>query len=164
MLPHGLDSNVTQLLANLLTSPSVFYYFPIVSCNLGSIKLLLYCLSWLSAWCRFVLDDLWNAVVCFQPPSLLIGKILVPVMHFCACFIHCRVYWRVGRRLRSCRLISVQPLTGSTIWVYSISSCSVGIGGSVLSILREFPPNRSQHVMVYGCRSKLVNVDQSAAG
>ena len=39
--PYGLDSNVTQLLANLLTKPSVFYYLPIVSCNLVSIKLLL---------------------------------------------------------------------------------------------------------------------------
>ena len=36
--------------------------------------------------------------------------------------------------------------------------CSVGIGGSVLSILTEFPSNRSQQVMVDGCRSKLVNV------
>ena len=38
---HGLDSNITQLLANLLTKPSVFYYLPIVPCNLVSIKLLL---------------------------------------------------------------------------------------------------------------------------
>ena len=36
--------------------------------------------------------------------------------------------------------------------------CSVGIGGSVLSILTKFLSNRSQHVMVDGCRSKLVNV------
>ena len=36
--------------------------------------------------------------------------------------------------------------------------CSVGIGGSVLSILIQFLSNRSQQVMVYGCRSKLVNV------
>ena len=36
--------------------------------------------------------------------------------------------------------------------------CSVGIGGSVLSILTQFVSNRSQHVMVDGCRSKLVNV------
>ena len=35
--------------------------------------------------------------------------------------------------------------------------CSVGILGSVLSILTEFLSNRSQHVMVDGCRSKLVN-------
>ena len=35
--------------------------------------------------------------------------------------------------------------------------CSVGIGGSVLSILTEFLSNRSQQVMVDGCRSKLFN-------
>ena len=34
--------------------------------------------------------------------------------------------------------------------------CSVVIGGSVLSILTQFPSNR--HVMVDSCRSKLVNV------
>ena len=36
--------------------------------------------------------------------------------------------------------------------------CTVGIGGSVLSILTQFLSNRSLHVMVDGCRSKLVNV------
>ena len=36
--------------------------------------------------------------------------------------------------------------------------CSAGIGGSVLSILTQFLSNRSQKVMVDGCRSKLVNV------
>ena len=36
--------------------------------------------------------------------------------------------------------------------------CSVGIGGSVLSILTQFVSNRPQQVMVEGCRSKLVNV------
>ena len=36
--------------------------------------------------------------------------------------------------------------------------CSVCIGGSMLSILTQFLSNRSQHVMVDGCRSKLVNV------
>ena len=40
-LPYGPDSNVTQLLANILTKPSVVYYLPIVSCNLVSIKLLI---------------------------------------------------------------------------------------------------------------------------
>ena len=34
--------------------------------------------------------------------------------------------------------------------------CFVGIGGSVLSILTQSLSNRSQHVMVDGCRSKLV--------
>ena len=36
--------------------------------------------------------------------------------------------------------------------------CFVGIGGSALSILTQFLSNRSQQVMVDGCRSKLVNV------
>ena len=36
--------------------------------------------------------------------------------------------------------------------------CSMGIGGSVLSILTQFLSNGSQQVMVDGCRSKLVNV------
>ena len=36
--------------------------------------------------------------------------------------------------------------------------CSVGIGGSVMSILTQFLSNRPQQVMVDGCRSKLVNV------
>ena len=36
--------------------------------------------------------------------------------------------------------------------------CSVGIGGSELSILTQFLSSRSRHVMVDGCQSKLVNV------
>ena len=36
--------------------------------------------------------------------------------------------------------------------------CSVGIGGSVLSILTQFLSNQSQQVMVDGCQSKLINV------
>ena len=40
--------------------------------------------------------------------------------------------------------------------------CSVGIGGSILSILIEFLSNRSQQVMVDGCRSKLVDVVSGA--
>ena len=49
-------------------------------------------------------------------------KGLVPVMHFCACLVLCRVPSRVGSRLGLCRLTSVQPLIGSTIWAFSISS------------------------------------------
>ena len=36
--------------------------------------------------------------------------------------------------------------------------CSVGIGGSVLSVLTQFLSNRSQQVIVDGFRCKLVNV------
>ena len=40
--------------------------------------------------------------------------------------------------------------------LYRLSS--VGIGGSVFSVLTQFLSNRSQFVLVDGCRSKLVNV------
>ena len=82
------------------------------------------------------------------------------MIHFCACAIHCRVHWRVGRRLGSCRLISVQPLIGALGNHLGILSklCSEGIGGSIVSILTQFLSNRSQHVMLDCCRSKLVNV------
>ena len=36
--------------------------------------------------------------------------------------------------------------------------CSVGVGGSVLSVLTQFLSSRSQYVVVDGCRSKLVDV------
>ena len=36
--------------------------------------------------------------------------------------------------------------------------CSMGVGGSVLSILTQFLSNRSQHVMVYGFLGKLIDV------
>ena len=36
--------------------------------------------------------------------------------------------------------------------------CSVGIGGSVFSILTQFLSDRSQHVLSDGCMSKLVNL------
>ena len=64
--------------------------------------------------------------------------------------------WRVGRRLGSCRLTSVQPLIGLTIWAFFISSALWAL--DVLSILTQFLINQSQQVMVDGCRSKLVNV------
>ena len=40
--------------------------------------------------------------------------------------------------------------------LYKLSS--VGIGGSVLSVLTQFLSNRSQYILVDGYRSKLVNV------
>ena len=40
--------------------------------------------------------------------------------------------------------------------------CSVGVGGSVLSVLTQFFSNRPQYVVVDSCRSKLVNVVSGA--
>ena len=80
------------------------------------------------------------------------------MIHFCSCPMHWKVHWRVGRSLGSYRLISVQPLIGTTIRTFTINSDSVGIGGSVLTILTLFLSNRSQHGMVDGYRIKLVNI------
>ena len=43
----------------------------------------------------------FNAVVWFQPPSLLIGKVWVPVMHFAAFPIHCKMHCGDGQDARS---------------------------------------------------------------
>ena len=39
-----------------------------------------------------------------------------------ACPLHCKAHMRVGRILGSCRMISAQPLIGSEIKEFSISS------------------------------------------
>ena len=62
-----------------------------------------------------------EAVVSYQQPSLLIGKVWVPVNHLCACPTCCKVHWRVDRRLGSCRLISAQPLIESTVREFFVS-------------------------------------------
>ena len=67
-------------------------------------------------------------------PSLLTRKVWVPVMLVCACPIHCKVHWRVGRRQASCRFISAQPLIVNH-QLYKL--CSVGIGGSVFLVYRN---------------------------
>ena len=54
--------------------------------------------------------------------QFVIRKVCVNVMHFCLCPIHCKVNWRVGRRLGSYRFISAQPLTRSPIREFCISS------------------------------------------
>ena len=76
-------------------------------------------------------------------------------MHFCACCIHCKVRWRVGKRLQIDFSAAFDRVNHQGI-LYKL--CSVGIGPSVLSILTQFLSDRSQHVTVDGCRSKLVNV------
>ena len=53
---------------------------------------------------------------------LLIGKVWVPVMHFCVCHIHFRVHWRAGNRPGLCRSTSALLLIGSTIREFSIGS------------------------------------------
>ena len=86
--------------------------------------------------------------LCFQRPSLLIAKVWVPVTHLCVCLIHCKVHWRVGRTLGSCKLICLWYCQTSGHSLYKL--LSVGFVGSVLSILTQFLSNRSQYVMADG--------------
>ena len=79
-------------------------------------------------------------------------------MHFCAYPIHCGVHWRVGRRLGPRRFNSSAAFDRVNHLSILYKLCSVGIGGSVWPILTPFLSNRSQHIMVDGCPSKLVNV------
>ena len=72
--------------------------------------------------CRFVLGFLWNAEVCFQPPSSLIGMILALIMPLCVWQTPNRVLWRWGRKQEWFISTSVLRLTGSTIKIFSSSS------------------------------------------
>ena len=98
--------------------------------------------------------------MCFQPPSLLIGKVWVPtVPDALLCVSH-----TLQSALESGQEARIVQIDFSAAFdrvnhrgiLYKLYS--VGIGGFVLSILAQFLSDRSQHVMVDGCRSKLVNV------
>ena len=94
-------------------------------------------------------------MVCFQPPSLLICKVWVPVMHFCACPIQQSALVS-GQQARIVQIDFSAAFDRVNHQVILYRLCFVGIGGSVLSILSQSLSNRSQHIMVDGCRSKLV--------
>ena len=96
--------------------------------------------------------------MCFQPPSLLIIKVWVPVMHF-LCMSHTlQSALESGQEARIVQIDFSAAFDRVNHLGILYKLCSVGIGGSVLSILTQFLSNRSQHFMVDGCRSKLVNV------
>ena len=77
---------------------------------------------------------------------------------FCVWHTHYRLLWRWGRRLELFRSASVPLMTGNHQWIL-FKLCSVGVGGSLLSVLTQFLSNinRSQYVVVDGCQIKLVN-------
>ena len=89
---------------------------------------------------------------------MLIGKVWVPVMHFLCMSHSLQSALETGQEARIVQIgfrAAFDRVNHQTI-LYKL--CSVGIGGSVVSILIQFLSNRSQHFMVDGCRSKLVDV------
>ena len=97
-------------------------------------------------------------MVCFQPPSLLIGKVRVSVMHFCTYPIHCKVNLGSGQEARIVLIDFSAAFDKVDHHCIAYKLCSVGIGVSVLSLLTQIQSHRSQYVTVDDCRSKLVNV------
>ena len=95
---------------------------------------------------------------CVQPLSFLIGKVWVPVMHFCACPHTLQSALESGHEARIVQIdySAVFDRFNHQGILYKLRF--VGIGGSVLSVLTQFLSNQTKHVMVDGCRSKLVNV------
>ena len=97
-------------------------------------------------------------MVCFQPPSLLIGKVWVPCDAL-LCVSH--TLQSSLEREQKARIVHIDfsaafDRVNHQGILYKL--CSVGIGGSVLSVLTQFLSNRPQYVLVDGCRSKLVDV------
>ena len=84
-------------------------------------------------------------------------KRLGSVMHFCACGIQCKMQWS-GQEARIVHIDFSAAFERVNHQGILDKLCSVGIGGSLLSILTKFLSNRSQHVMLDGCRCKLLNV------
>ena len=75
--------------------------------------------------------------------------------------ISSKVHWRVpgGQQARIVQIDLSAAFDRVNHHDILYKQWSVGIGGSVLSLLTQFPSNRSHHVMVDGCRSKQVNVN-----
>ena len=82
--------------------------------------------------------------------SLLIGKVWVPVMNFCVSHA-LQSALETGQEARIVQIDISAAFDRVNHLGILYKLCSVGIGGSVLSILTQFLANRSQHVMVDGC-------------
>ena len=108
----------------------------------------------LSIWCRFVSDDLWKAVVCFQPVYLFERS-----GYLWCTFVLVHTLQSALESWQEPRIVQIDFSAA----IYTVNHqgilcklCSVCIGGPVLSLLTQFLSNRWQHVMGDGCGSKLV--------
>ena len=81
--------------------------------------------------------------------GVLIGKVWVPVMHFCVTHT-LQSALESGQEARIVQIDFSAAFDGVNHQGILYKLCSVGIRGSALSILTQFLSNRSQHVMVDG--------------
>ena len=106
----------------------------------------------------FVLDDLWNAVVCV-PTTLFAYRKGLGTCDALLCVSHSlQSALESGQEARIVQIDFIATFNRVNHKGILYRLCSVGIGGSVLSILVQFLSNRSQLVMVNGCFSKLVDL------
>ena len=94
--------------------------------------------------------------MCSKPPSSLIRKVLALVMPSFVWHTPYRVLWRWGQEARIVQIYFSASFDRVNHQGILFKLCSVI--GSVLSVLTQFPSNRSQYVVEDGCRSKLINV------
>ena len=95
--------------------------------------------------------------MCFQQPSSLIGMILALLMPFCVAHtLHSTL--EMGQVVRMIQIDFSAAFDRVKLQGIFLKLCSVGVVGSVLSVLTQFLSNRSQYVLVDGCRNKLVHV------
>ena len=80
------------------------------------------------------------------------------MIRFCACPIHCKSALEYGQEATIAQIDFGAAFYRVNHQDILHMLCSVGSGGSLLSILTRFLSNRSQHIMVDGCRSRLINV------
>ena len=86
------------------------------------------------------------------------GKVSSLVVPFCLCLTFYRGHWIEGKEARIVQIDSSAAFDMVNHQRIQFKLCSVGIEGSLLSVLAQFFSNRSQYVVVDGCRSNLVNV------
>ena len=95
--------------------------------------------------------------MCFKPPCSLIGKVLaLVVLLFVTHTLQSAL--EMGQEARIVQIDFSSAFDRVNHQGILFKLCFVGVRSSVLSVLTQFLSNRSQYVMVDGCRSKLVNV------
>ena len=90
-------------------------------------------------WCQFVLDDLWNAVMCFQPCTQFAYRKGLGTCDALLCLTHTlQSALENGQEARIVQIHSSVAFDRVNHLDILYKLCSVGVGCSVLSILTQF--------------------------
>ena len=123
-----------------------------------SLRTNIYSQNTIYMFCLYHFSLKWIIKKNYLPPyGHLIGKVWVPVIHL---FVSNTLQgaFESGQEARIVQIDFSSAFHRVNHLGILYMLCSMGIGGSVMSMLTQFLSNRSQQVMVDGCRSKLINV------